>query len=142
MSEGELRRMTMDYARLILPITGPSPDIPAPDVNTNEQSMASFVETARQAERPNALATVTGKPLALGGSLGRAEATGRGVAVVAARLLAKLGKPLTETTVAIAGFSKVGAPAAAILAALGCKIVAVSDVSGDSITGVAWTSAI
>jgi glutamate dehydrogenase (NAD(P)+) len=130
MSQAELRRLTMAYAHAIMPIIGPYKDIPAPDVNTNEQTMAWILEAARQATGQAVPGIVTGKPLALGGSLGRAEATGRGVAVVTARVLEKLGRPLTETTVAIQGFGKVGAHAARLLRGMGCRIVAVSDISG------------
>jgi glutamate dehydrogenase (NAD(P)+) len=130
MSPGELRRLTMSYAHQIMPIIGPHKDIPAPDVNTNEQTMAWILEAGSQAAGEQVPGIVTGKPLALGGSLGRAEATGRGVAVSVAEILAKRDKPLHQTTVAIQGFGKVGAHAARILAGMGCRIVAVSDVSG------------
>jgi glutamate dehydrogenase (NAD(P)+) len=130
MSPGELRRLTLAYAHQIMPIIGPQKDIPAPDVNTNEQTMAWILEAAGQAAGQHMPAIVTGKPLALGGSLGRADATGRGVATIVAQVLAKQHKSLDQTTVAIQGFGKVAAPAARILAAMGCKIVAVSDVSG------------
>ena len=130
LSPAELRRLTLAYTHAIMPIIGPHKDIPAPDVNTNEQTMAWMLEAARQAAGQPVPALVTGKPLALGGSLGRAEATGRGVAVVTARALAKQMRPLAETTVAIQGFGKVGAHTARLLRAMGCRIVAVSDVSG------------
>jgi glutamate dehydrogenase (NAD(P)+) len=130
LSASELRQLTMGYTSAILPIIGPEKDIPAPDVNTNEQTMAWMVEAASQALGQNVFDIVTGKPLALGGSQGRAEATGRGVALVTAGLLLKQGLALSETTVAIQGFGKVGSHGARILAELGCKIVAVSDVSG------------
>jgi glutamate dehydrogenase (NAD(P)+) len=130
LSPAELRRLTLAYTHAIMPLIGPQKDIPAPDVNTNEQTMAWMLEAARQAAGQPVPAIVTGKPLALGGSLGRAEATGRGVAVVTAQVLTKQGRLPTETTVAIQGFGKVGAHAARLLRAQGCRIVAVSDVSG------------
>ena len=120
----------MAYTHAIMPIIGPYKDIPAPDVNTNEQTMAWILEAARQAAGQPVPAIVTGKPLALGGSLGRPEATGRGVAMVTALALEKQRRPLTETTVAIQGFGKVGAQTARLLRGMGCRIVAVSDVSG------------
>jgi glutamate dehydrogenase (NAD(P)+) len=130
MSSRELKQLTMRFTQMILPVIGPEKDIPAPDVNTNEQTMAWMVDAASKQAGQNVFGIVTGKPLSLGGSHGRAEATGRGVAITTACLLKKLGKNPAETTVAIQGFGKVGNPAALILAEMGCKIVAVSDVSG------------
>ncbi len=130
LSQAELRRLTLAYTHAILPIIGPHKDIPAPDVNTNEQTMAWMLEAASQAAGQSVPASVTGKPQALGGSLGRPEATGRGVAVVTVLALEKQRRPLTETTVAIQGFGKVGAQTARLLRERGCRIVAVSDVSG------------
>src|SRR4051812_11123082 len=130
LSPAELRRLTMAYTHAIMPIIGPYKDIPAPDVNTNEQTMAWILEAAREAAGQPVPAIVTGKPQALGGSLGRPEATGRGVAVVTALALEKQRRPLTETTVAIQGFGKVGAHTARLLREQGCRIVAVSDISG------------
>ncbi|HET9492812.1 MAG TPA: Glu/Leu/Phe/Val dehydrogenase [Chloroflexia bacterium] len=130
MSTDELRRMTIGYTHAIMPIIGPRKDIPAPDVNTNEQTMAWMVEAASSVAGHNVFDIVTGKPISMGGSEGRAEATGRGVAIVTASLLKKLSARLEETTVAVQGFGKVGAYAAQILAEMGCKIVAVSDISG------------
>ena len=130
LSQNELRNLTIGYTRAIMPIIGPQKDIPAPDVNTNEQIMAWMVEAASRIEGQNVFGIVTGKPLALGGSQGRSEATGRGVAIATACLLKKLDRSMTNTTVAIQGFGKVGNAAAAILAEMGARIVAVSDVSG------------
>ncbi|HUS13604.1 MAG TPA: Glu/Leu/Phe/Val dehydrogenase [Chloroflexia bacterium] len=133
LSQAELRQLTMGYTHAILPIIGPHTDIPAPDVNTNEQTMAWMVEAASRRAGHNVFGIVTGKPLALGGSQGRAEATGRGVAMATARLLKTARMPRRASqgaTVAIQGFGKVGAHTARILAEMGCKIVAVSDVSG------------
>jgi glutamate dehydrogenase (NAD(P)+) len=130
MSENELRQLTMRYTASIMPIIGPYKDVPAPDVNTNEQTMAWIVEAASALEGRNMFGIVTGKPVTLGGSQGRAEATGRGVAIVTSCMLKVLDRSTEGTTVAIQGFGKVGAYAAEILADMGCKIVAVSDVSG------------
>ena len=113
-----------------MPIIGPHKDIPAPDVNTNEQTMAWMMEAASDIAGHNVFGIVTGKPVALGGSHGRAEATGRGVALVTASMLKKAFMQLENTTVAIQGFGKVGSYTAQILAEMGCKVVAVSDISG------------
>jgi glutamate dehydrogenase/leucine dehydrogenase len=130
MSENELRQMTLGFTKAIMPIIGPEKDVPAPDINTGEQTMAWMVEAAQAIKGKNMRALVTGKPISLGGSEGRSEATGRGVAIVTRSLLGKIGKDINETTVAIQGFGKVGSYAASILDEMGCKIVAVSDVSG------------
>jgi glutamate dehydrogenase (NAD(P)+) len=130
LSKGELRNLTRSYTRAIMPVIGPQKDIPAPDVNTNEQIMAWMVEAASRQEGQNVYGIVTGKPLSLGGSQGRAEATGRGVAITTACLLKKLDRNMRDTTVAVQGFGKVGNAAASILAGMGAKVVAVSDVSG------------
>jgi len=130
MSTNELRQLTMGYTRAIMPIIGPHKDIPAPDVNTNEQTMAWMVEAASSMAGHNVFGIVTGKPVSMGGSQGRAEATGRGVAIATDSMLKKVWKRTVGTTVAIQGFGKVGAYAAQILAEMGCKVVAVSDVSG------------
>jgi glutamate dehydrogenase (NAD(P)+) len=130
MSKAELRQLTLGYTRAIMPIIGPQKDIPAPDVNTNEQTMAWMVEAASSMVGHNLFSIVTGKPISMGGSEGRAEATGRGVAIATACMLKKASRPLEETTVAVQGFGKVGAYGAQILAGMGCKVVAVSDVSG------------
>ena len=130
LSQNELRQLTMGYTRAIMPIIGPQKDIPAPDVNTNEQTMAWMMEAASSMAGHNMFSIVTGKPLSLGGSQGRAEATGRGVALATARMLKKAGRPLEHATIGIQGFGKVGAHTAEILAGMGCKIVAVSDISG------------
>jgi len=130
MSQGELARMTRRFTSMILPILGGKRDIPAPDVNTNAQVMAWIVDTANMIEGIHIPEIVTGKPLSLGGSLGRKEATGRGVAIVTGELLKREGRALSDTTVAVQGFGNVGSWAARILRDMGCKIVAISDVSG------------
>lgn len=130
MSQGELNRMTRRFTAMILPILGSKRDIPAPDVNTNPQVMAWIADTVSMLEGKTVMESVTGKPVNLGGSLGRKEATGRGVAIVTAELLKRRAAAPAETTVAVQGFGNVGSYAARILHEMGCKIVAVSDVSG------------
>jgi glutamate dehydrogenase (NAD(P)+) len=130
MSENELCRMTRRFTAMIMPIIGAKRDIPAPDVNTNAQTMAWIADTASMLERRTVIDIVTGKPVPLGGSLGRKEATGRGVAIVTAELLKRKGQKPSDTTVAVQGYGNVGSHAATILGQMGCKIVAVSDVSG------------
>jgi len=130
MSQNELARMTRRFTAMIMPILGPKRDIPAPDVNTNPQIMAWIADTASMLGGSAMLEIVTGKPLNLGGSQGRKEATGRGVAIVTSEMLRRAGRDLAEITVAVQGYGNVGSNAARILADMGCKIVAVSDVSG------------
>ena len=130
MSQNELRQLTVGYTRAIMPIIGPQKDIPAPDVNTNEQTMAWMMQTASDIAGHNVFGIVTGKPVSLGGSQGRAEATGRGVAIATASMLKKAGMEIENATVAIQGFGKVGSYTAQILHEMGCKVVAVSDISG------------
>jgi glutamate dehydrogenase (NAD(P)+) len=130
MSEGELNRMTRRFTAMIMPILGPKRDIPAPDVNTNPQIMAWMADTVSMLEGRSVLDIVTGKPVGLGGSAGRREATGRGVAIITSELLKRLNRPLSETRVAVQGFGNVGSYAARILHEMGARIVAVSDVSG------------
>ncbi|HEX9116387.1 MAG TPA: Glu/Leu/Phe/Val dehydrogenase, partial [Anaerolineae bacterium] len=130
LSENELARLTRRYTAQIMPILGPKRDIPAPDVNTNPQVMAWMVDTASMLQGQAVPDFVTGKPVNLGGSLGRREATGRGVAIVTAELLKRVGRSPSETTVAVQGYGNVGSYAATILHEMGLRIVAVSDVSG------------
>ena len=130
MSQNELARMTRRFTMMIMPILGPKRDIPAPDVNTNPQVMAWIADTASMLGGSAVMEIVTGKPLNLGGSQGRKAATGRGVAIVTAELLKREGRALSETSVAVQGYGNVGSNAARILHDMGCKIVAVSDVSG------------
>jgi glutamate dehydrogenase (NAD(P)+) len=113
-----------------LPIIGPKRDIPAPDVNTNAQTMAWFADTVSALRGEPTLEIVTGKPINLGGSLGRKEATGRGVAIATREALQRIGRPLDQTTVAVQGYGNVGSYAATILDEMGCKIIAVSDITG------------
>ncbi|MDH7485872.1 MAG: Glu/Leu/Phe/Val dehydrogenase [Anaerolineae bacterium] len=130
MSEDEICRMTRRYTAMIMPIIGSRRDIPAPDVNTNAQIMAWISDTVSMLERKTVIDIVTGKPISLGGSVGRREATGRGVAIVARELLKRRRRRLSDTTVAVQGYGNVGSVAATILQQMGCKIVAVSDISG------------
>ena len=130
LSEGELCRLTRRFTAMIMPIIGSKRDIPAPDVNTNAQTMAWIADTVSMLERKATIDVVTGKPVALGGSAGRKEATGRGVALVTRELLKCMPKTLSDTTVAVQGYGNVGSAAATILDHMGCKVVAVSDISG------------
>jgi glutamate dehydrogenase (NAD(P)+) len=130
MSEDELCRMTRRYTAMIMPIIGSKRDIPAPDVNTNPQTMAWIADTASMLAGKTTMSIVTGKPIPLGGSLGRKEATGRGVALATRELLKRRGLQLEETTVAVQGYGNVGMFAATILSLMGCQINAVSDISG------------
>jgi glutamate dehydrogenase/leucine dehydrogenase len=115
MSEDELCRMTRRYTAMIIPIIGGMRDIPAPDVNTNAQTMAWIADTVSMLERKTVINVVTGKPIPLGGSLGRKEATGRGVAIICAQLLERKRRRLSDTTVAVQGYGNVGSYAATIL---------------------------
>ncbi len=130
MSEDELRRMTRRFTAMIMPIIGSKRDIPAPDVNTNAQTMAWISDTVSMLERKTVIDIVTGKPVPLGGSVGRKEATGRGCAIVTAELLKRKQMSLADTTVAVQGYGNVGSHAATILDQMGCRIIAVSDISG------------
>lgn len=131
LSEAELERLTRRYTAMIFPILGGRRDIPAPDVNTDARTMAWLVDTASALSGYLATETATGKPIALGGSQGRAEATGRGVAIAAVELLRRQKRQAEGATVAIQGFGKVGRHAASILAEeYGCLIVGISDESG------------
>ena len=131
----QVERLTKRYTAAILPIIGPDRDIPAPDVNTDDSTMAWIVDTVTMMTGQQSSAVVTGKPVELGGSRGRAEATGRGVAFVALEALSRAGRGAENTRVAIQGFGNVGSVAAKALAEAGCKIVAVSDVSGGYASG-------
>ena len=130
LSEDELRRLTRRYTYAISPIIGPKKDIPAPDINTDERTMAWMSDTYSMLKGEATHEIVTGKPINLGGSLGRADATGLGVAIIAESSMKRHGIQLEGSTVVIQGFGKVGYWAAHYLAHAGCKIIAVSDVSG------------
>jgi glutamate dehydrogenase (NAD(P)+) len=130
MSKRELEALTKQYARMMEPVIGPQIDIPAPDVNTNDQVMSWIVDARLHTGALWARASVTGKPIALGGSLGRREATGRGVASVALQVLRKTGMDPANCTAAVQGFGKVGSWTARYLHEAGVKVVAISDISG------------
>ena len=130
MSPGELERLTRRYTANLLDVFGPDKDIPAPDMNTNEQIMAWILDTYSMHCRRTENAVVTGKPVMLGGSHGRREATGRGVMVTALAAMDRLKLAPKGRTVAVQGFGNVGATAAKLLSEEGCEIVAVSDISG------------
>jgi len=130
LSRGELMRMTRRYTSEIGIIIGPDKDIPAPDVNTNEQTMAWMMDTYSMNEGRTATGVVTGKPISLGGSLGRREATGRGVFVVGSEAAAKRGLNVAGAKIAVQGFGNVGGIAARLFAEAGAKIVAVQDHGG------------
>jgi len=126
----ELRKLTRRYAFAIEPLIGADTDIPAPDVNTNAQTMAWILDTYSMLKGKPCPGVVTGKPLELGGSKGRNSATGRGVAISTKLILERDGKTLADISVAISGMGNVGGNAARILFHRGSKIVALSDVSG------------
>ncbi|MBY0572542.1 MAG: Glu/Leu/Phe/Val dehydrogenase [Undibacterium sp.] len=130
LSRGELMRMTRRYTSEIGIIIGPDKDIPAPDVNTNEQTMAWMMDTYSMNEGRTATGVVTGKPISLGGSLGRREATGRGVFVVGCEAAAKKGVTIAGAKIAVQGFGNVGGIAARLFEQAGSKIVAVQDHGG------------
>ena len=130
LSKGELQRLTRRYTSEISMLIGPTKDIPAPDVNTNEQVMAWMMDSYAMIEGNLSTGVVTGKPVSLGGSLGRREATGRGVFVVGQQAAARRGVALAGAKVAIQGFGNVGGTAATIFADAGAKIVAVQDHTG------------
>jgi len=129
LSKDEIRKLTRRYTVMIMPILGGRRDIPAPDVGTNEEIMSWIMDTVSMLEGRTVFDIVTGKPIDLGGSLGRKEATGRGVTEVTLHLLRKLGKNIEGTRVAVQGYGNVGSVAANLLAEAGCKVVGISDVS-------------
>lgn len=131
LSNHELERLTRRYATMIMPILGGKRDIPAPDVNTSPRIMTWFMDTVSMIQGQLTPEVITGKPVELGGSQGRIEATGRGVAIAAVETLRRLGRSSEDIRVAVQGYGNVGIHAAQILAQeYGCNIVAVSDESG------------
>jgi glutamate dehydrogenase (NAD(P)+) len=130
LSRNELKKLTRRYTAMILPLIGPERDIPAPDVNTNAEIMGWIMDTYSMFKGYPVPGVVTGKPIEIGGSLGRREATGRGVMLITREILNKLGIPIAGTKIAVQGFGNVGRVAAELLYDQGCSIVAVSDVSG------------
>ncbi|MBC5826026.1 MAG: Glu/Leu/Phe/Val dehydrogenase [Candidatus Eremiobacteraeota bacterium] len=132
LSVNELERLTRRYAAEIIEIIGPDKDVPAPDVGTNPQTMAWIMDTVSMHHRAHTPGVVTGKPLCIGGSRGRVEATGRGVTIAIEAALEKMGKSLAGATVVVQGFGNVGSITAKLLAERGAKIVGI----GDQFTGL------
>ncbi|MDF0645561.1 MAG: Glu/Leu/Phe/Val dehydrogenase [Nitrospira sp.] len=130
LSSDELQRLTRRYAAEIFPLVGPDKDVPAPDVGTDAQVMAWIMDTYSQQVGYAVPGVVTGKPLSIGGSLGREEATGRGVVYVTLQALHHLDWDIRNATVVIQGFGNVGAHTARIMSECGARVIAVSDVSG------------
>jgi glutamate dehydrogenase (NAD(P)+) len=135
MSRREIEALTRRYTAEIIDAIGPEKDVPAPDVNTNEQVMAWFSDTYSMHVGHTSTAVVTGKPVEMGGSLGRREATGRGVMIVARESARHLGFSLKGARVAVQGFGNVGAVAAELMAEMGARIVAVTDWKGGVYNG-------
>jgi glutamate dehydrogenase (NAD(P)+) len=130
MSEGEIERLMRRYTQELVPFIGPGIDIPAPDVGTSEMLMGWMMDTYSVAVGHGTPGVVTGKPVILGGIVGRREATGRGVAFLASRAMELLKIPLSKATATIQGFGNVGSHAALALASSGVKILAVTDHTG------------
>jgi glutamate dehydrogenase (NAD(P)+) len=130
LSESELERITRRYTAELSEFIGPERDVPAPDVNTNDQTMAWIMDTYSMHQRHTVTAVVTGKPLELGGSRGRPEATGRGCMFVTMEALKKLGLALQDARVVIQGFGNVGGMAARLMTRAGFKIVCIVEWDG------------
>lgn len=130
MSKGELERLTRAYAAAMSDVFGPDKDIPAPDMNTGQQEMAWIVDEYSKIKGQYTPAVITGKPISMGGSLGRVEATGRGVMVCTRSALAKMGLKPEECTCVVQGFGNVGSISAKLIEMLGVKIIGISDITG------------
>src|SRR6202158_646044 len=130
MSMGEIERMTRRYTSELIEFIGPEKDVPAPDVNTNEQIMAWMMDTYSMHMRQTVTACVTGKPINIGGSRGRREATGRGVMVVCDEAIKKLGLSRQSSRVIVQGFGNVGSNAAQLMHQHGYKVIGIAEVSG------------
>src|SRR6266852_5829567 len=130
MSMGELERMTRRYTAELVEFIGPEKDVPAPDVNTNEQVMAWMMDTYSMHMRQTCTAVVTGKPINIGGSRGRREATGRGVMIVCDEAIRKLGLNRESTRVIVQGFGNVGSNAANLMTEAGYKVIGIAEVDG------------
>jgi len=130
MSMGELERMTRRYTAELFEFIGPEKDVPAPDVNTNEQIMAWMMDTFSMHMRQTVTAVVSGKPINIGGSRGRREATGRGIMIVCDEAIKKLGMSRDATRVIVQGFGNVGSNAALLMAEAGYKIIGILEVDG------------
>jgi len=130
LSDFELERITRRYTAEIVEFLGPERDVPAPDVNTNAQTMAWIMDTYSMHMRQTTTAVVTGKPMELGGSLGRPEATGRGCMIVAQQALKKLGLSTDSPSIVIQGFGNVGGMAARLMSSIGFKIISIVEYDG------------
>src|SRR5262245_38535568 len=130
LSRSELQRITRRYTSEIIEVIGPDRDIPAPDLGTDEQVMSWIMDTYSQQKGFTVPGVVTGKPIEIGGSLGRLEATGRGVLACAVDACRHLSIPLEGARVVVQGYGNVGAAAARIARSLGCRVIAVSDAKG------------
>ena len=130
MSLGELERLTRRYTAELIDFFGPDKDVPAPDMNTNEQTMAWIMDTYSMHARHTVTAVVTGKPVGIGGSLGRREATGRGVMITANEAIKRFGLTPEKTSVVVQGSGNVGGIGARLMYETGYKIMAISDIGG------------
>ncbi len=130
LSRDELERLTRKFTERIAPVIGPERDIPAPDVNTNGEIMAWIMDTYSKLKGADTPGVVTGKPIEIGGSLGRTEATGRGISIALREILKDNGVNMGDVSVAVQGMGNVGSISAKFISQAGAKIVAVSDVSG------------
>ncbi|MGD0759989.1 MAG: Glu/Leu/Phe/Val dehydrogenase [Candidatus Sulfotelmatobacter sp.] len=130
MSMGELERMTRRYTAELIEFIGPEKDVPAPDVNTNEQTMAWMMDTYSMHMRQTVTAVVTGKPINIGGSRGRREATGRGIMIVCDEAIRKLGLQRESSRVIVQGFGNVGSNAALLMHEAGYKVIGIAEVGG------------
>jgi len=130
LSRAELERLTRRYAFAIAPMIGPDTDIPAPDINTDAQVMSWIMDTVSMLKGHAMMGVVTGKPLAIGGTMGHAGATSLGVTICTVGILQRLGRPVEGQRVAIQGYGKVGAPLVQLLSDRGMKVVALADVHG------------
>ena len=130
LSQSELERITRRYAAELIEVVGPDKDVPAPDVGTTPQTMAWFMDTYSMHMRCTVTGVVTGKPIEIGGSHGRVEATGRGVSLCALDEMKRMRMAPARTRVIVKGFGNVGAVAARMFADAGCKVVGISDVTG------------
>ncbi len=134
MSMGELERMTRRYTAELFEFIGPEKDVPAPDVNTNEQIMAWMMDTYSMHARQTVTSVVTGKPINIGGSRGRREATGRGVLMVCDEAIKKLHLNRNESRVIVQGFGNVGSNAARLMAQVGYKVIGILEIAEASTT--------
>ena len=130
LSRGEIERITRRYAAELVEVIGPDKDVPAPDVGTDSQVMAWFMDTYSMHVRANTAGVVTGKPIEIGGSRGRVEATGRGVTLCAIDQMREMDMPITGARVVVQGFGNVGSIAARMFREAGCRVVGISDVTG------------